>query len=491
MKCDTCPATFHVSCAWLAGYRFSFEILPIKEEWSDVFPQKATFKEETGDMRAIITCKSHAWNQPRLLYDLGQKDRSTNLVSLLDHRSMLTTLKWIYIDGLDDICKGKAKRQCDEAEADCHSQYTKQELAAWVDLVRYMDLGVAYRPLMTSDRQRPSEQHHRFLPLPAGFGRSASTLILFLPDATSEVYSQKAPYIKPIKPKKKKAAKTLTTALPIDTAPVSVPDKSHSSSHNAINDLKVNSGPPALPIKKRKRRNSETSQDATLSLTSEDEIMPTASTSRARGAARPSRGVSLKDILVDEGNPHPSRRAEGKSSKHEVNGKSAVPSSSWGFSKVVDGRTVWESIDEDVLRSILLGNSHSDNQDSRTLNPEELVKQDAHNRKRALKVPDDTTKAQNRRPWQVLSLPALSHAYSEMLYQRSRYETPPSVPLNRGTTSSSSSSVTLPMGDSPQSHTSSRTQELLQIARNNGATPVFMAKTESMDSNSLHRHPHN
>lgn len=41
---------------------------------------RATFKEETGDMQALISCKSHSWNYTRLLYDLGQKDRNTDLV---------------------------------------------------------------------------------------------------------------------------------------------------------------------------------------------------------------------------------------------------------------------------------------------------------------------------------------------------------------------------------------------------------------------------
>lgn len=81
VKCDSCPNTFHISCAWSAGYRFSFEILPFKEEWRNELGRTATFKEETGDMRALVLCKGHPWTYSRLLYDLGQKDRGTDLVS--------------------------------------------------------------------------------------------------------------------------------------------------------------------------------------------------------------------------------------------------------------------------------------------------------------------------------------------------------------------------------------------------------------------------
>lgn len=86
MKCETCDVYFHVGCAWNAGYRFSFEIRPVKEKWMSKLP-RATFKEETGDMQALISCKSHSWNYTRLLYDLGQKDRNTDLVGVSRHIS--------------------------------------------------------------------------------------------------------------------------------------------------------------------------------------------------------------------------------------------------------------------------------------------------------------------------------------------------------------------------------------------------------------------
>lgn len=54
-----CGAQFHVSCAWLAGHAFGFELRPSKNSRRD----PATiieFRGETGVMKALIRCKSHS-----------------------------------------------------------------------------------------------------------------------------------------------------------------------------------------------------------------------------------------------------------------------------------------------------------------------------------------------------------------------------------------------------------------------------------------------
>ncbi|KAG8699565.1 putative PHD type zinc finger protein with BAH domain-containing protein [Ceratobasidium sp. 394] len=53
-----CGAQFHVSCAWLAGHAFGFEVRPSKNTRRD----PATiidFRGETGVMKALIRCKAH------------------------------------------------------------------------------------------------------------------------------------------------------------------------------------------------------------------------------------------------------------------------------------------------------------------------------------------------------------------------------------------------------------------------------------------------
>jgi hypothetical protein len=84
--------------------------MPVKETWRERLP-RARFKEETGDMRAIITCKSHPWTYTRLLYDLGQKDRNTDLVSIICSKACLRILTCdFFTDRFDDVCGGKLLR---------------------------------------------------------------------------------------------------------------------------------------------------------------------------------------------------------------------------------------------------------------------------------------------------------------------------------------------------------------------------------------------
>lgn len=77
--CEACASEFHVSCAWSAGYRFAFEVLPPRTKEGVTVIK---FKTEEGVLKPLVICKKHAHNPNRLLYDLGQKEPSTKLVGL-------------------------------------------------------------------------------------------------------------------------------------------------------------------------------------------------------------------------------------------------------------------------------------------------------------------------------------------------------------------------------------------------------------------------
>ncbi|KAG8739691.1 putative PHD type zinc finger protein with BAH domain-containing protein [Ceratobasidium sp. 428] len=53
-----CGAQFHVSCAWLAGHAFGFEVRPSKNTRRDP-ATVIDFRGETGVMKALIRCKAH------------------------------------------------------------------------------------------------------------------------------------------------------------------------------------------------------------------------------------------------------------------------------------------------------------------------------------------------------------------------------------------------------------------------------------------------
>ena len=81
----------HLGCAWSLGYRFCFEVTPLLPEREGQIPA-VEFKGEMGDLRAIVICKDHPWLSPRLFYDMGQKDKTTGLVSLGFYR--LPAARW-------------------------------------------------------------------------------------------------------------------------------------------------------------------------------------------------------------------------------------------------------------------------------------------------------------------------------------------------------------------------------------------------------------
>lgn len=59
VNCHHCNASFHVSCAFEAGYQFGFDVTPVKTSRKDHQPI-ATLKGETGALTAAIWCKEHA-----------------------------------------------------------------------------------------------------------------------------------------------------------------------------------------------------------------------------------------------------------------------------------------------------------------------------------------------------------------------------------------------------------------------------------------------
>jgi hypothetical protein len=58
VNCHHCNTTFHVSCAFEAGYQFGFDITPVKGSRKDQQPV-ATLNGETGALTAAIWCKEH------------------------------------------------------------------------------------------------------------------------------------------------------------------------------------------------------------------------------------------------------------------------------------------------------------------------------------------------------------------------------------------------------------------------------------------------
>jgi len=78
---------FHASCAWKQGYRFGFEIQPVRHfqesflaTYLDIFFDQVkssrrdatvtvNFRGETGHMSAIVSCKDHDHSR-RSIYDM-------------------------------------------------------------------------------------------------------------------------------------------------------------------------------------------------------------------------------------------------------------------------------------------------------------------------------------------------------------------------------------------------------------------------------------
>ncbi|KZS94685.1 hypothetical protein SISNIDRAFT_452773 [Sistotremastrum niveocremeum HHB9708] len=68
VKCGDCAKEFHPVCAFRAGYRLGFELLPVKNVRKDPSPI-VVYKRETGAMNLHFWCSSHSTNG-RKIYDL-------------------------------------------------------------------------------------------------------------------------------------------------------------------------------------------------------------------------------------------------------------------------------------------------------------------------------------------------------------------------------------------------------------------------------------
>ncbi|KAL0060485.1 putative PHD type zinc finger protein with BAH domain-containing protein [Marasmius tenuissimus] len=72
VRCWHCSKDFHVSCAWSAGYKFGFEIQPVKSSRRET-TTTATFQGESGLMAAVVICKDHDFAKRRI-YDICETD---------------------------------------------------------------------------------------------------------------------------------------------------------------------------------------------------------------------------------------------------------------------------------------------------------------------------------------------------------------------------------------------------------------------------------
>ncbi|KAL9713425.1 putative PHD type zinc finger protein with BAH domain-containing protein [Leucoagaricus gongylophorus] len=68
IRCSDCMKEYHVSCAWKNGYKFGFEIQPVKSSRRDT-TVSISFKGESGCMNAIVSCKTHDHSR-RSIYDM-------------------------------------------------------------------------------------------------------------------------------------------------------------------------------------------------------------------------------------------------------------------------------------------------------------------------------------------------------------------------------------------------------------------------------------
>lgn len=89
VRCAECPAEYHVSCAWKQGYKFGFEMQPVRLDCVRVFilpPEQehtslqvrqsrrdtttiVEFNDISGCMTPVVICKGHIGHK-RELFDI-------------------------------------------------------------------------------------------------------------------------------------------------------------------------------------------------------------------------------------------------------------------------------------------------------------------------------------------------------------------------------------------------------------------------------------
>ncbi|KAI0318770.1 hypothetical protein OF83DRAFT_1163302 [Amylostereum chailletii] len=69
VRCSECVDEYHVSCAWSRGFKFGFEIAPVKGSKRSENTTLVNFKDVMGSMTAIVRCKEHDSGR-RPFYDI-------------------------------------------------------------------------------------------------------------------------------------------------------------------------------------------------------------------------------------------------------------------------------------------------------------------------------------------------------------------------------------------------------------------------------------
>ncbi|KWU46247.1 hypothetical protein RHOSPDRAFT_28511 [Rhodotorula sp. JG-1b] len=84
IKCEDCTKQVHVACAWNAGFKFAFEVQPVRNKKRP--PRDAVtvkFKEAEGILQPCVWCPDHHFTHAeRKTYDLGARDAATKLTAL-------------------------------------------------------------------------------------------------------------------------------------------------------------------------------------------------------------------------------------------------------------------------------------------------------------------------------------------------------------------------------------------------------------------------
>lgn len=273
-----------------------------------------------------------------------------------------------------------------------------------------------------------------------------------------EVYANKGPYMKPVKQtRKKRTVKQTQVGRPPNTGNIAGPAKPQppQTLTGTVNG-KTAAGDTVEPVqKKRKRNNSTSSHGASLSTSSEDEVMPTASTSRARGAARAVRSVTLRDLIMDAGT-------------NDVNGATAGENSS---SRRTKPNTV---IDNGTSTTGALAASEASVGSPPIFETSDLSSTAVYINGHAQTV-SKSSKAVCLPPWRTLALSSLLHVRYEKLRQsQGSGDFLSTSSLHR--TASSSSSATIPLGRSPRP---GKATDYLPTTYSRLTTPTHIPKLES------------
>ncbi|GAA5981852.1 hypothetical protein JCM10908_004638 [Rhodotorula pacifica] len=90
IKCEDCPKQVHVACAWNAGFKFAFEVQPVRNKKRP--PKDAVtvkFKEAEGILQPCVWCPDHHFTHAeRKTYDLGARDQASKLMYVRTYKGV-------------------------------------------------------------------------------------------------------------------------------------------------------------------------------------------------------------------------------------------------------------------------------------------------------------------------------------------------------------------------------------------------------------------